>query len=392
MKKFHAMFHGTDVYINRKYKYRSNEILTAYLNLQTDELLAWLEALTDGMKNLMFRMDFDDEQRYEIYDRNVKWVQKTLDQIDKIWPKLPPYDVVADWEDRRPNRLKRFLYEFMDLLDGDGAELDLPGIHDDDDDPDYHCQLIPFIPVNTDWYWKDSDSQEAIETMYRIEELNEAIRQTLQPYIDWIEDVLRVQCCYEPLLEKYLHIRHSFLTENEMANQFALFFKAEGPGASGYRKLHGPVPVSSSHEVFAAEKGKSMLCASFDFGRLGAFLYEDFFRGLLQNYIPKRCSNCGKWFLLPAGMYSDYCENPLPKDKTKTCRMVSARKKYDTKCKEDPIWSVYNKAYKAHYARCMKKKMTRAEFEAWSRYAVELREQAEEKTLSFEEYVREIRK
>ncbi len=43
-------------------------------------------------------------------------------------------------------------------------------------------------------------------------------------------------------------------------------------------------------------------------------------------------------------------------------------------------------------ARCMKKKMTRAEFEAWSRYAVELREQAEENVLSFGVYQQEIRK
>ena len=82
----------------------------------------------------------------------------------------------------------------------------------------------------------------------------------------------------------------------------------------------------------------------------------------------------------------------MAEDKTKTCRMVSARKKYDTKCKEEPIWNIYNKAYKAHYARIAKKKMTKAEFEVWSRYAVELREQAERKELSFEEYVRTIKK
>jgi hypothetical protein len=36
--------------------------------------------------------------------------------------------------------------------------------------------------------------------------------------------------------------------------------------------------------------------------------------------------------------------------------------------------------------------MTKAEFEAWSRYAVELREQAERKEISFEEYVKAIKK
>lgn len=47
-------------------------------------------------------------------------------------------------------------------------------------------------------------------------------------------------------------------------------------------------------------------------------------------------------------------------------------------------------AYKAHYARIGK--MTKAEFEAWSRYSVELRERAERNEVSFDAYVREIKK
>ena len=77
-----------------------------------------------------------------------------------------------------------------------------------------------------------------------------------------------------------------------------------------------------------------------------------------------------------SGKYSNYCEEPLKEDKRKTCRDIGARKKYDDKCKRDPIWLAYNRAYKAHYARYMKKKMTTTEFEQWSRYAVELREDA----------------
>ena len=76
----------------------------------------------------------------------------------------------------------------------------------------------------------------------------------------------------------------------------------------------------------------------------------------------------------------------------KTCRDVGARKKYDEKCKTDPIWLAYNRAYKTHYARYMKKKMTTAEFERWSRYAVELRDAAEAGKLELEAYQCEIRK
>jgi hypothetical protein len=78
----------------------------------------------------------------------------------------------------------------------------------------------------------------------------------------------------------------------------------------------------------------------------------------------------------------------LEDDPGKTCRDVGARRRYGDKCKTDPIWLAYNRAYKAHYARYMKKKMTTAQFEQWSRYAVELREQAESGTLEQAEYER----
>ena len=89
--------------------------------------------------------------------------------------------------------------------------------------------------------------------------------------------------------------------------------------------------------------------------------------------------------------YSDYCENPLTNDSGKICRDVSARKKYDDKCRTDPVWLAYNRAYKAHYARYMKKKMTNAEFEKWGRYAIELREEVINGEMEFEEYVRLVK-
>ena len=394
MEKFHAMFHGTDVYINGKYKYSSNEILTAYLNLDLD-----LKYLTDlhfylrqAMKNLKLRTDYSDEERFVDYEKNVQWAQKLIDEVDAIRFKLPPYNRIIDLQQMKKNKLRRRLYDFIDMLDGNGMATVTAKLAEEDDDEDYCSAFIKFVPIDMYWYWEDSDSQFAMENMARMNELNQAIEDLMQPYIHWVEDVLRVKCCYEKLLSDFLHIKHGFLTEADLAKQFAAYFKTESMAGMAHRKLNGPAPLTSCHEVFTPEGGAPFLCASFDFDRLGAFLYEDFFRGLAEHYIPKRCSNCGKWFLIDAGIYSDYCENPLAEDKAKTCRMVSARKKYDTKCKEDPIWNIYNKAYKAHYARIAKKKMTKAEFEAWSRYAVELREQAERNEISFEEYVRTIKK
>ena len=395
MEKFHAMFHGTDVYINGKYKYSSNEILTAYLNLDLD-----ISYLTDlhfhlkqVMKNLKLRTDYSDEERFVGYEKTVRWAQECIDKVDAVWTTLPPYDKLVQPYQMQKNKLRVCLIRFSDMLDGDRAANPLAGWEfDEDDDEEYISTTVKFVPIDMDWYWTDGDSQHAMDNLRRMNELNQAIEDLMQPYIHWVEDVLRVKCCYEKLLSDYLHIKHGFLTEVDLAKQFQAYFKTESMAGAPHRKLNGPAPLTSCHEVFAPAGGTPFLCASFDFDRLGAFLYEDFFRGLAEHYIPKRCSNCGKWFLIDAGIYSDYCENPLAEDRTKTCRMVSARKKYDTKCKEDPVWNIYNKAYKAHYARIAKKKMTKAEFEAWSRYAVELREQAERNEISFEEYVRTIKK
>ena len=390
MIRFHALFHGTTVYINGKNKYKSNEILTAYLNLQAEDLKDWHEELAGAMENLLLRTNFSDEERYVSYDLTVHAAQSLIEEIDAVWKTLPPYRDFAIPDSQ--NKLRILLSRFADMLDGEREINPLVGITEDDSDDAYISGLRKFVPASMDWYWMESGSQHALEMMRRMEELNGTIRNFFQPYIDWTEDVLRVKCCYEKLVSDYLHIRHGFLMEAELAKQFELYFQTESRTVYAYQKLNGPAPVKSGHEVFAAEDGTLILCAGFDFDRLGAFLYEDFFRGLQEHFIPKCCSNCGRWFLLDAGIYSDYCELPLASDETKTCRMVSARKKYDTKCKEDPIWNIYNKAYKAHYARIAKKKMTKPEFEAWSRYAIELREQAERNEISFEEYVRAIKK
>ena len=87
-----------------------------------------------------------------------------------------------------------------------------------------------------------------------------------------------------------------------------------------------------------------------------------------------------------------YCDKPLPDDKNKTCRDVGVKRKYDDKCKNDPIWQTYNRAYKAHYARYMKKKMTISEFEKWSRYASDLRDKALAGKIEFEQYYIDIRR
>ena len=163
--------------------------------------------------------------------------------------------------------------------------------------------------------------------------------------------------------------------------------------SSGNRsaRLQAVGAAQMRYEIVRWKDGVERLCETVFFDSLGAFLYVDFFHGLNRNYLPRKCENCHRWFLLAAGKYSSCCNRPLKNEPGKTCRDVGSRKRYDDKCKNDPIWLAYNRAYKTHYARYLKKKMTTVQFEQWSRYAVELRQRAEAGEMELADYQRELR-
>ena len=134
MIQFHALFHGTTVYINGKYKYKSNDILTLYLNLQAEDLKDWHEELTGAMENLLLRTDFSDEERYVNYDMTVCAARSLIDEVDAVWTTLPPYKDIADPRSRGKNKLRSFLSHFVDMLDGEREINPLAGITEPDDD------------------------------------------------------------------------------------------------------------------------------------------------------------------------------------------------------------------------------------------------------------------
>lgn len=146
-----------------------------------------------------------------------------------------------------------------------------------------------------------------------------------------------------------------------------------------------------SYKVLRQRKA-SELCQHYTFTTLGGYLYIELFKGLELHYIPKKCGYCGKYFLLTAGLFSDYCTREIEGMDGRICRDMGHRKKYADKVKTNPYWNIYSKAYKQHYARYMKKKMSQAEFAEWGGYALELRDKAENGEIDLEVYREKIRK
>ncbi|MFI3168728.1 MAG: DUF6076 domain-containing protein [Faecalibacterium sp.] len=98
-----------------------------------------------------------------------------------------------------------------------------------------------------------------------------------------------------------------------------------------------PKQHPKTKEVFLAEV--------ITFGTLESFLYTDLMKAIATGNVPRKCHNCGKYFLAVGGYDTVYCERIAPDEKTKTCRKVGAHKKEKEKNGSSMIQKEYAKVY-----------------------------------------------
>ena len=158
--------------------------------------------------------------------------------------------------------------------------------------------------------------------------------------------------------------------------------------------------VQMQYAVLQTEDGAEIVEKMY-FDRLLDFAYVELMKGLQKGFLPKRCPNCGRWFVQEPGMDFNYCANPAPQDPTKLCRDIGATNNFLDKKKNHEIWNVHQKAYRKYYARMLKKNMTRTAFAAWAEEAAALRDELllkydaakpEERKAMAESYRQEINK
>lgn len=391
MFQFKAYFLKDNVYIDQV-SYRNNEILTALLNMPEKNLEGMIKKLELHKSRVQLKEeDYEHCVKFNGYAHNA---QAYLHTVGRLIRTIPVYKNSPIRELLESDLLfDCFNREFIYWEDGCDVE-DPPKTADFENEygfcvknKDGGVSFIyeQFVPAMAVMLKPDA------EVLRQIDATNAATAELFDKFIQVIEDLIRVRKAYAVLLDQYINAQNRYLTEKETAEVFTRFVRDTEQKPRTEQVVSGGL-IYMRYEIYRKMDRSEHLCEANTFDGLGAFLYFDFFRGLEKQYIPRRCDNCGRYFLQWKGKYSSYCDEPLKEDPRKTCRDVGARKKYDDKCKTDPVWLAYNRAYKAHYARYMKKNMTTAEFEKWSRYAVELREQAEAGKIALEDYQIEIKK
>lgn len=205
----------------------------------------------------------------------------------------------------------------------------------------------------------------------------------LQIYLSAGEDVAQLRERYAWFLEEALQgtfekkkgQRKTPLAERIYQNNLDAFVSGTSLGQSP--EVDAP-QVNIQYAVLELDDGSHELVEKLYFDRLADFIYVELMRGLQRGFVPKRCANCGRWFLQMPGASYNYCDQPVPNsEEGLTCRQVGATRNFHAKVQNNPIWAIHQRAYKKYFARTRKGTMSRADFEAWGRESERLREEAE---------------
>ena len=362
---FNAYFYKNRVMIESAGSYKTNEVLLAYLDYEFPDLNELLNTCKEYERKLHYP---ERGNEHLVFDKMIQGAFMFYDKLDTIIEALPPYDKMQVRRNRLYNIVNEYRYFF-----------------DNEKDPDDHSYPDEYDHFYCENYYDDLDAD-----IYDFAlQMNRQLKALAEEYRTFVEDCIRVKTVYAAFLEK-IHYRNEYLHAEETAEIFKLYLEEQGRNLRPFDMLQ-PSGTMSQTFIPLEIDGHTIMCEKYRFGTIGGFLYIDLFKGLENHYLPRKCRLCGRYFLLEATAYSAFCTRPIKGNRKKTCRDIGHRKTYADKVNNDPILLTYTKAYKAHYARYLKKRMTQDEFRIWADYALELRGKAYSKEISFKEYEEAIR-
>ncbi len=123
MLNFKAYFWGKDIYINEKFRYDSNEILTAYLNDSRAKYILKSDFVgkLEGFKRRLTLSAYMDYYDFSQYNDSVYAAMNLLEKLNDIIFSLPPFDKILNLLivklDDILNGYDRFFEDGLDLMD-----------------------------------------------------------------------------------------------------------------------------------------------------------------------------------------------------------------------------------------------------------------------------------
>ena len=245
-----------------------------------------------------------------------------------------------------------------------------------------------------------TEEYEAVqEWLRRLTELPRAIQRFQERALEMLEryfpdDIERTRSRYARAVGGYQTGQHLIETalEDELSERSGESFFLHRRSARDElerRSFPWSFPVSVSYRAIPHPKndGEELLAEQFEFRDWETFVTVDLFRGLAAGHRPRRCVNCGRWFLLEGGYNILYCGGPAPDAPGKTCRQVGAHRKEREANGAEGVRREYMRVYSRLKTRKNRGKISLDEWNRQVAEVQELRERAEAGRLTLKELV-----
>ena len=190
--------------------------------------------------------------------------------------------------------------------------------------------------------------------------------------------------------------KYSFLSPDEREQYEILKLLSENDEAYDILTLHRnddaispdsnkPFPALMKQIIAEAQQlSSSPVNEYYAISELRQLLMHEMFSMLNQSIIVKKCRYCGNYFIAE-NLKNEYCNGIAPNE-NKPCSEIGSQRVYQSKVKKDEAYTLYQRAYKTHFARIKKGKMTQMEFSAWGIEGKQKMTDAREGRISMDEY------
>lgn len=113
---------------------------------------------------------------------------------------------------------------------------------------------------------------------------------------------------------------------------------------------------------FAEHVISNMIYGEYKIDNLYQLLYLEIISMIQHGIMIRKCKNCGTYFVVK-NRNTVYCERI--NEYGQSCSIIGPKLTFKEKMNNEECLKIYNRAYKTHFARFKKGKMTRIEFDKW---------------------------
>lgn len=186
-------------------------------------------------------------------------------------------------------------------------------------------------------------------------------------------------------LEDFTHQQRFFILKHESGSGITEDFKVKLVSEYNFE------PSSNLGTIKATLRGSDDgILTEYEINTPDDLISIEMFKTVLEDLPIKKCRCCGEYFVPVGRSDSEYCSR-ITFGEEKRCAQIGAMKTFKGKYAENPIYTVYNRAYKRNHSRLRNGKLYESEFREWSIAARMARDEFIKENKSPEEFSEKLK-